>query len=207
MLLHLQGKQSILYSDIVVSMLQSAVSELAKVCDGSLLMMALVAATVALSASNHSLSIADVGPWQLVRSELSTRRAEVEDASDCKGPLTAYAMSVQRLGEPEKSVLSILCLFPPAHKLPAEMVRAIWERSQLPEAARRFEGLLRQLKRAAIVNLTGSGGSTTGVVRSRIHVWHTIQASACGNAAPFTERFDCSIICNMVVVQFHSRAD
>ena len=160
--------QSILMSTNVAplthdAMLQKVVSELSTVCDGNPLMMALVAsAVVKVTLEDEELSVTDMKPWQDVCDDLSAKLVDVGDTHDYKGPLMAYAMSVERLDDLATSVLLSLSLFPPAKKLPLRMVLAIWEKSGGVEvmAKKDFDMAISNLKQAAIIDKTGSGEIT-----------------------------------------------
>ena len=145
-------------------MLQKIVSELSIVCDGNPLMLALVASAVVKAAlDDEGLYVTDIKPWENVRDNFSAKLADVGDTYDYKGPMMAYAMSVERLDDLAASVLPTLCLFPPAKKLPLRMVLAIWEQARGIEKVtvkEDFAMAISQLKRAAIIDKTSSGETT-----------------------------------------------
>ena len=143
-------------------MLQKVVEQLAKVCDGNPLMMALVGRAVSTAVDDcDDLSVADIKPWQDVRDDLSRRLCDAGNLADFKSPFMAYEMSVERLDDAAKTVLSTLCLFPPAQNVPSRFVQSIWEALH-EETSKQgtLEDLLLRLKQTAIVDKRSDGGES-----------------------------------------------
>ena len=149
---------------IYAVMLQKILLHLSMICDGNPLMMALVAsAVVKVASEDDTLAVTDIKPWQDVRDDLAAKLADVGDTYNYKNPMMAYAMSVERLDDLATSVLPTLCLFPPAKKFPLRKLLAVWKKgrgAQNMTAKKDFDMAITKLKRAAIIDKTGSGETT-----------------------------------------------
>lgn len=150
--------------------MQAVITTAAEACDGNPLMMTLVAGAVRLAGTDWNEKADTVGTWETVLRDLrGCLSPEVVDGYPA--PLRAYAMSVRRLDDGPGSILSTLCMFPPARRTPVEMVRTVWEQAVKGSSAEGvgFDAALLTLKRAAIVDLHRENPDGPGAPLEHVH--------------------------------------
>ena len=150
-----------------LTVVQGIVSALASKCGGHALTLTLAAGAVKRATKLRHLDTPGADQWESVMTNL-TRRLRAQPPGRYSMPMLAYAVSVDQLdSETGKSILSTLCLFPAATRVPKEMVESVWhtQETQSHTNANLFEDGVKALVEANIVDVRlSSHGDTEGAI-------------------------------------------
>lgn len=141
--------------------MQGVLSEVASLCGCHPLALTLAAGAAKRAASLHDRPQPSVAEWQQVLDSLTPKLASQKRA-DYDFPLRAYAMSVDRLSEAGRSILSTLSIFPAVVRAPKDMIHAIWSAQQVPPdigPPAQFQDCLDELVLSNVVDQHSEGDS------------------------------------------------